>query len=283
LSSRISDVYKDKYPDIYENALDIYNSVLEWKWTEKERLEKTQKFWRKYWSVLSKALNFLDVWESESSKTDKIVLLEKDKNPIFNKYYETVRAYTWISWAFNKELMDDESWEHWLGWLNHKEIIKRYFRMDSWRSIPSQNISVVERLWRKLSEDINSVTSKDMSIEDWDDLINKRKYLKLIFRDLFSGFITNHPDKIFLKKYVEASPFKDDMRKWWVTEDLIAEFLNYSSWEIEAWSPWSDAIIDKVIDNILNWNSVEISNPIFETIDRFKDKTDEITPKKEDN
>jgi hypothetical protein len=29
LSSRISEVYKDKYPDIYKNALDIYNSVLE--------------------------------------------------------------------------------------------------------------------------------------------------------------------------------------------------------------------------------------------------------------
>jgi len=277
LSKRIQEVNKDKFPNIYNEAKEIFDEVLAWKWTEKERLKKTQNFWKKYSEPLTRALFFQDIWKSDTSKTDKIILLEKDKNPIFKKYYDTVRVFTWISWAFNKDLMDDESGEHWLWGLNHNEIIKRFFRMDSWRSIPSRNISVVERLWKKISEDINSVKDKNMEIKWWDNIENKRKYLKLILRDIFAWFITNHPDRLFLKKYVEASPFKDDMKKWWVNEEIISKFLNYSSWEILGWARWSDEIIDHIIDNILSWEEKHLveKNPIFNTIDEIKEEVED--------
>ncbi len=276
LAKRIQEVDSDQFPEIYEKAKEIFEEVSSWKGTEKERLEKTQKFWKKYWKALSKALYFQDTSESETSKTDKLILLEKDDNPIFWEYYNKVRAFTWIGWAFNKDLMDDESWEHWLAWLNHKEIIKRFFRMDSWRSIPSVNISVVERLWSKLSDDINSINNKNMEILWWDDLINKRRYLKLIFRDIFSWFITNHPDATFLRKYVEASPFKDDMKKWGVDEKIISRFLEFSAAEIEVGSAWSDEIINEIIDNIL-LNKIVVNkkvNPIFKTMEEIKEETD---------
>ncbi len=275
LSKRIGEVYKDKYPKIWERAQDIFDIVSSWKWTEEDRLKKTQEFWHDYWTVLSRSLNFQDLWESDTSKTDKIVLLEKDKNPIFNSYYEKVRAFTWIWWAFNKDLMDDESWEHWLAWLNHQEIIKRFFRMDSWRSIPSQNISIVERLWRKISEDINSIPMKNMEINWWDDKDNKKNYLILMFRDIFSWFISNHPDITFIKKYIEASPFKDNMKRWWVDEDIMKELLNFSSSWIERGD--ADGVISKIVTNILDWgikNWQEEKDPIFDTTKLVKDEID---------
>jgi len=276
LAKRMQEIDSNRFPKIYDEAKEIFDDMQSWKWTEKDRLDRTQKFWKKYWKALSKSLYFQDVWKSETSKTDKVILLEKDTNPIFWEYYNKVRAFTWIWWAFNKELMDDESGEHWLAWLNHKEIIKRFFRMDSWRSIPSANISVVERLWWKLSEDINSINDKNMEISWNDDLINKRKYLKLIFRDIFSWFVTNHPDATFLKKYVEASPFKDDMRKWWVDEKMISRFLEFSAGEIEAGSAGADEIIDEIIDNILLNKKVvrKNDNPVFATMEEIIEKTD---------
>ncbi len=281
LSKRISEVNSEKFPNIYKDAKEIYNEVLSWKGTEKERLEKTQNFWKKYASVLSRALYFQDIWASDTSKTDKIILLEKDKNSVFKKYYEMVRVFTWISWAFNKDLMDDESGEHWLAGLNHNEIIKRYFILDSSRNIVSKNISVVEKLWKKIAEDINFVREKNMEINWWDDEINKRKYLRLVFRDIFAWFRALQSEPLFIKKYVEWEPFRSDMQKWWVSVDTIHKFLNYSSWEILAWARWSDEIIDEIINNILSWNvqTTIKNNPLFETIDEIKEEIDESIKK----
>ncbi len=276
ISKRIWDEYSDEFPNIKSEAKELFLDAQHQKWTEKSRLLRAQKFWKKYATPLSRALNMSHTWSSKYSKTDKILLLEQESNPIFKEYYNSVRWFT-TEWTFKKDLMQDAMWAEWVAWLNTLENIKHYFRMDSGKSIPTTNMTVVEIIWHWISNDINSVKWNDLSKFD------KKEYLKFILRDIFAWFISNHPDEIYIKKYIDISPLKDDLKKWWISKDVIIKFLEYSEHWIVSWN--ADLIISDISDFILSWDtSTDTSSSSlwdtfrswFETSSDIKDKTDEI-------
>jgi len=248
-----SNNWDPKYKWMHDTAQSIFNDAISWKWTEKSRVNRSLEFWKKYWKELSRALNMNHVWESSSSKTDKNIILKKDDNKLYGKYFDKVREFT--PETFKEELMYDAMGGEWISWLNLNQVVKKYFKLDSTGAIFTKSLPVVEVVWWKMWKDINSVKDKDFTW--WDN--EKRKYLKFILSDLLSWFVVNHNPERWLLNYASASPFKDDMEKWWIDINFLKSIWKYSSDTILKWdNNECNALLNKVIDNILSWNTSSI-------------------------
>ncbi len=263
LSSIIWEQYSDKFPNIFNDAKEIHEMVENNKWKEKDRLEKTIKFWKNYWKVLSNALYMKHIWESEFSKTDKTILLKKDSDPLLKEYFDKVREFTWED-AFKKDFMDDACWDAWVSWLDTKKMVVQYLYMDTGGWYKDKNMW--PKMWSWISEDIKKTASKTFSDNREEDLILKRKYLKILLRDLLSGILEVWWfRKDILTSYNNlSSDIWQDLTSWWV---MLNDYIGYSSSRVLDWD--SDILIDTAIDNILSWRKVSSWNSfdsIFESV-----------------
>ena len=277
ISNRIWDEYGDEFPNIKSEAKNLFEDAQIWKWKEKDRLQRAQKFWKNYGTPLSRALNMNHVWESKYSKTDKILILERNSNPVFKEYFDKVRDFTTES-TFKKDFMDDAMWMEWVAWLNTNEVIKKYFQLYNGWTIRNDDKPVVEKIWSKLSEDINSAWSKNFAWWDRD----KRNYLKFMIQDIISWFVTNNWGNEYLAFYVKKSPFKDDMAKWWITEEILLKFNKFSSETILEWvDPDLNIILSWIVDTILSWtwsSNWESFKPWLDNVEKTKNKVKKTLP-----
>ena len=279
LSKRIGDEYSDEFPWIKKAAQDLYNDANNLADSDKSRLERAQKFWKDYWTPLSNALNMRHTWNTKYSRTNKIIITEKDNNTTFNSYFEKVRWFT-TEWTFWEAWMDDAMWEEGIAGLNTNEVIKQYAQLYTWWTIKDQNKNIVDRFWWKIWDDINSVWWSDFP--SWDTW--KRKYLAFIIQDIISAFVSNNGWSEYLNAYATKSPFKDDMEKWWITADMLSKFNTFSAEKILEWTdPWVKNLVNIVVENILSWSHSwwdEVFESGFsstqEAEERTKDKTDHI-------
>lgn len=278
LSKRIWDEYPNQFPEIKERAQKLYLDAKNGNWYELDRIKRARSFWKDYGTPLSRALNMNTLWDSNTSKTDKILILEKEQNPTFKKYFESVRSFTTES-TFGKDFMDDAMWMEWVAWLNIHENLKKYAQLYTGWTLKNDDKNIVEKIWWWLSEDINSVYKKDFIW--WEQ--SKRKYLDFILRDIISAFLINNAGD-YLGSFAERSPFKDDLLKWWLIKDILLQFNNTSSETILDWTSelWN-TLISKIVDNILSWNWISNSWEFFQAwLEPVKEKTDEILNKNEE-
>ena len=273
LSMRIWDEYWDEFPNIKTEAKKIFNNAHNQSNTkEQERLQDANKFWKKYWTPLSRSLSMVHTWDNTYSKTDKILFLESNSNPNFKEYYNKTREFA-TEWTFKKDLMEDMVWEAWVGWMNTHQITKQYLKMSQWWALTEWKSGGM--VWNNILNDIESVSSMDISI------FQKRKYLKETLRDLFSWFLANHwPNLNALKWY--NHPTGDiwyTLNSWNI--NMVDDFWSLAPKEVKDKNNIEvDKILNRVIDNILNWekgNEYGLSNTWLEpNIDNTKKQAEEI-------
>ena len=244
LSNRIWDEYSDEFPGIKKEALNLFNDAKNWNWKEENRIVAAQKFWKKYGIPLSRSLNMVHSWNSEYSKTDKIIYLESENNPTFKKYYDSIRTFAW-DWTFKKDFMEDAMWDAWVGWMNTNQITKQYLKINQWWALSEWKSSWM--VWSNIANDINSIAKNDLTSS------NKRKYLLRTLRDLVWWFISNH---------------------WWVKWSEFLKSYNLSSTNIWKslnlwWLYVYDDFSDFAPEDVMDVNNVEINNKLNKVIDNI--------------
>lgn len=279
LSKRIWEIYPNEFSSIWTEATSIFNDTINNEWSEKSRLDNSLNFWKKYWKILSRSLNFVNSKEDKYSKTDKIILFEKDNNSVFSSYYDKVRAYSWAI-DFKEDYMTDSfSWA-WVTWLNPYQVALKTLKMhQSWGFMNDKNWSFN---WKELSDDIYSVKNKifdpdSVSPETEKNRILQKKYLLSNLRDIISAIVENAWwNKNAMEAYNKlTTDIWYDLTKWWV--DLIKDFSKQSSTKIREWK--SDDLLLKIVDNILDWNMKDIdtsfsNDPFSEIITNSKKAVD---------
>lgn len=276
LSKEIWKAYGDKFPSIAKDAQELYDNAKNKKWSEKERLNKTQDFWKKYGTPLSRSLNMLNTSDWTYSKTDKILFLKKDENPEFWKMYDKIREISAEWGTFKADYMWDACWAEWLSWLDvHRVVIKYLAKDNAWGFRDKDTWPI---MWQKISEDLKSTNSKVFSDDKKEDLRLKKKYLLQTLREVVWWIVElswSHP--AFLDSYNNLTTETwIDFKNWWLT---ISDFKEFSPSMILKWK--SDEKLSLAVDNILSWRDVtsKSSNKIESVFDDIKSSIDTQLPR----
>lgn len=290
LSKEIWKAYPDKFPTIAKEAQDLYDSAKNKKWSEKERLTKTQQFWKNYSTPLSRSLNMLNTDDWTYSKTDKILFLKKDENPVLWNMYNKIREVSSEWGTFKADFMWDACWSEWLSWLDvYRVVIKFLEKSQSWGFRDKDTWPLI---WQKISEDLKSTKNKVFSDDKKKDLELKRKYLLQTLREIIWWIVSiswsnlnslNSYDNLSTETWV-------DFNNWWLK---ISDFSEFSASIILKW--YSDKNSDKdkeliakidsilipAVDNILSWrvDFSKSSNKIESVFDDIKSSVDTQLPK----
>jgi len=263
LSKEIWKAYGDKFPDISKEAQELYNDAKNKKWSEKDRLNKTQKFWKNYGKPLSRSLNMLNTSDWTYSKTDKIIFLKKDENPVLWKMYKTIRDVSAEWGTFKADYMWDACWAEWLSWLDVHRVVIKYLAKDNAWGFKDKDVWPI--MWKKISEDLKSTNSKVFSDNKNEDLKFKKRYLLQTLREVVWWIVElswSHP--AFLDSYNNLTTETwIDFKNWWLT---ISDFKEFSPSMILNWD--SDSKFSEVVNNILSWN--DSSNKLESVFDSIK-------------
>lgn len=270
-------IEKSKYPEhkwILKEAQDLFNDALSWKWSEAERFKRSVNFWKKHWTPVVRALNMANVEDTKYSKTDKIILFEKEKDPVFKNYYKLVRGYTSMTNTFWQGFMDEECWEEWVTWLNINEVTKKYLLLTT--SMAFRHEKTWGRVWDEISKDIKSTRNKKFVLDDNDKVWNTKKqqeYLVHVLRDVTSGILS-------VTWKWRMSPYNSNSSNIW--KDFNNWKLNFEN-DLWNFSPEdilkgeADKLLLRTADNILKWkwtNENWIANPLDELTASTKKSAD---------
>jgi hypothetical protein len=275
ICKKIEENYPIEHEWIHSKAKKLFNDAIECNWSEKERFNDSVSFWKKHWTPIVRALNMVNVKDNKYSKTDKIVILEKDNNnEVLKKYYDNVREYTSWESSFWQWFMDDDCWAVGISWLNVFELTKKYLTIDQTLAFRQKKTWPI--VWKEISDDINSINSKTFDDDDpEEDRRKKEKYLVHIFRDLSAGVLS-------IVWSDRLSPFNDSSSNMWQSFNKWG--LNFSR-DLWGFSPddvmlWNNKKVNdlllRIARNVLNWwwwNNEWLNNPLDELTNTTKKAT----------
>jgi len=275
--------YGWQYGNIYAEAREIFSRVENRrsngdKYSELSRLKDSQKFWKKYWEVLSRGLNMSMQPDEKFSKTDTIIKRKKDENSIFKQYYEKVWGYVWEWNYFKEDFVDDAIWETWVFGLNTYKIAKKYLEVWQWGTF--KKWSAGEKVWKRMIDDINSTPGK--ILEWWfevsvpENRIAQREYIATQLKEISAWLLAAHGgNKTALTALNNpTSLIGSQLNAWWV--NIQRDFWNNSAEEIKAWE--KKKFFLQIADDIINgWASAEMwinngSTPVEMLQERTTDK-----------
>jgi len=283
LSRRMQDIY---WGDIYDEALKLYKDAHSKKSNEEKRLNNTQDFWKKHGRKLIKALSFAHTKEPSSAQTDKIILLEKDDNPIFKKYYDTYKEFMEaFNFSNSKDYLNDAAWIEWVSWLDVKSIAETYLRLNPTRQLA--DTTTWNNMWNAILKDINSVNKKQFypwEIKNNDDRRKdrelKEKYLLTFMKELCSWFLSGASSEILKTYNAGSTDIWKFLNSIWL--DLYRDLWEFSPTDVLETNK-ADNVILGAVRNILAWKSEWIpwNTPYdpFEVLEPVKDSTNSILNK----
>ena len=274
LSKRIWEEYSDEFPNIAKEAKELFDDANWNHWSDANRMKRAQAFWKKYWTPLSRSLNMSHTWDNSYSKTDKIIYLESENNPIFKKYYDSVRGFA-TEWTFKKEFMEDAMWSVWITWLNTNQVTKQFLKMDVWGSM--KEWLSASNVWKWISDDIKSVANMDL------DINKKKQYLLKTLRDVTSWFVSNHWwREDALRSYNNnTSNIWQDLNSWGI--NIYDDLWTFSPWQINDESNEAvNKLLNKIVNNILSWtsNNSEWFQSWFKPVNNIKNKIKDTLSKR---
>ncbi|NVP17486.1 hypothetical protein HUU51_02090 [Candidatus Gracilibacteria bacterium] len=271
LSKEIGKAYPNKFPNIVKEAQDIYDSAKSKKGSEKERLLKTQKFWKNYGKPLSRSLNMLHTDKGEYSKTDKVLFLKKDENPILGAMYSKIRIISGEGGTFKEDYMGDSCGAEGLSGLDVYRIVIKYLAKNTGGGFVSKDTGPV--MWQKITEDLKSTNSKVFSDDANEDLKLKKIYLTQTLREIVSGIIELHGgnEPVLLAFNNLTTETGIDFRNWGLN---ISDFKEFSPSRILKGD--SDDKLMNAVDNILGGRDefAKSSNKIESVFDTIKSSID---------
>ncbi|MDP2090237.1 MAG: hypothetical protein Q8K30_01445 [Candidatus Gracilibacteria bacterium] len=265
LSEKITVAYGGKYSSMGKEAKELFNDGLEKKGLEKDRLERSREFWKKYSTPLVRAINIANTDNGVFSKTDKIILFEKDKNPIFKEYYSKIRSFS-DEIEFKEEFMTDGFKEQGVTGLCPYQVARKTLKMhQSGGFIKDKNGKAT---WDEFSKDINSVKNKifDNNSDKIDSSKNielQKKYLLIILRDIIRAFIENSGGnpKMLEAHNLLTTDIGQDLNKWGI--DLKRDFGDKSPTMISNGEADNDILkaAEKILAGGISNTNINFNNP----------------------
>lgn len=247
VSKRIEQIYPDK-KWIYKKAEEIFRASKNNSIDEKDKLQNARKFWENYGDVLVRSLNMLNIQDDKYRKTDKIIFLEKDTNPIFKDYYDKISGFVSWEWKFSDEwLMTDSFNSKWISGLSLYKFWEDTLWLDSnwW----FRNNNLWNTAWSEIMWEVQNVISW---IYDNDNTLNinkKRNLLLNMFKELIPLILSMNWGK--LNSFNEWTMWKQLKKLWF---DIPKDF-NVDLNEIKEWV--YDEKISNIINNLILWKKID--------------------------
>ena len=252
--------YGGSYPKIAEEAQKLFDKVenryssggtSEW-----ERLKEAQNFWKKYGTILSKALNNSMESSTETSKTDTII----SRDAKFEEYYEKVSSYVWEWEYFKKDFVDDWAWETWVFGLNTTKLAGKYLEMSQWGAFKYGSAS--KKVWERMYNDINNTPHKILVA--WEDLhseINKeaqKKYIAKQFESITSGLLSVHGWRPWILPSINSptSHLWQQFNKWGI--NIVNDLNDVSAWDVKWW--WKRQYFLDAAERLIETGGQEVHN-----------------------
>lgn len=262
----LEEIYPEK-SGIWEKAKYFFdNKEIWWLFDEKnsqlqKRAKEFQDFWKDHGELITRTLLMLNWWKWEYSKTDKLLLLEKDKpwKESFWKYMDKVRSVCSNGFNFKNEYFK-EDYARWAGlsWLSTYDAVTQSMRVGS--SYIFNDAPLAIDFWNEIRKEAKRVVNGDFDYE------KKKKQLIPLFRDVLAWLYevnsNNNLAHIFNKKWHILS--------WMIGELWLYDFYQWPYKEVDKLDISGDSIndsnkalinkkIDSLVDNYIrtNWHVEE--------------------------
>ena len=274
LSKRLWEIKGDKW--MYNDALEIFSNQKSTSLPDPEKISKTEKFYDKYWEVLTDALYSLNTRKTdEYSWTSKIIRLEKDThldddgkevsgNTTFKKYYDLMGIYKDQFSFKDDEKFSDPFKKAWTSGINMHYVAAQVLQQDQWwgyrmsKSWPS--------MWDEISDEINAIVKRDYwskGTKNWVNNSRKKQDLEYLLKWLITWLLEAHGSRLdILEKVINdnTSVMGNHLRSWGLN---FNDILNFSYKNIIDW--WADTIISGYADTLITgkwWITSKISSAI---------------------
>lgn len=276
---RYSEIKWEK--EVYKDALKIFSNQKSNSISERDKIEKTEIFYKNHWKVITDILYMLNTWEeSKNSYLSKMILIEKDDrvdadgtskswNVIFKRYFDSLHAYTWEFVFWNDDLYWDAfSWK-WTSWINIHKATKELLQQVQWWTY--RLASAWPAMWDEISNEIDSVIKRDYGIywQFW-----KEKDLKNIIRWFIWWLLEAHgTNSMALRSLVSSnsSTVYSKSKEWWID---LTKIMRYSYSDVlDLKAEW---LVNEYVDILLNWKQQSWSSKFDETIFGVKDAINNI-------
>jgi len=280
LSKRYTEIYWWEYSDMYSEAKTIFDNQNNFNekenWKPLDKVARARRFWNKYNKTLTKSLHLLHNQDDTTSKTDKIILLEKNNNSIFNSYFNTIQSFVKEESVFKEDIIDWYFRNIWTSGLSYKVLVSLWelnpdstFRKERWRWIFSEII-----------QEIKTIKNKHFVWPNIDSIENRKAQLELLKRPLS-----------FLRAYYQSrswhSPTVDLIKKWksdlwigyksiWLTSEYLDEIASCRNYDLLSGN--HDDLLEKIAKDILSNNSWNQNNSVNNSNYKnpFKDTIDDV-------
>ncbi len=262
LSKRIEARTWSKYKGIWNEAQSIYDNMKK-KWmSEGEKIANTEKFFMKYWKVLTRSLFFLNEWESdEEAYLSKLIFVEKDTHEIdwktrdgdttFNTYYNSFRELVNADADFtNKDMMTDPFKHAWTSWMHVYKAAKNMELSQGWGF---RNHDVWAFMWEEIHEEFNAIIRGKYSEYG---ATYRRKILKDMLAQVMAALLESHGSREDVLSALRKN--SSSIWKFFIKNGIdildLAKVIDYT--ELEHWHIHWEAhvLIEGYLDNMLSWS-----------------------------
>lgn len=281
LSKRYEEIDSIKYSWMYSEALEIFNNQREFDIHPNDKTKAARKFWDKYWKALTRTMHYLNNQDDEFEKTDKVLILEWEKNNVFKRYNSLISIEWWILWDAkfeNKDIMDDQFKNSWISGLSYKVLDEIWTLSTEWKF---RNWAPALEIWLEIVSEISLIKNRFnrwLYNSEEAKILLKRELTKIYTFVLERASQKNIIDWIFewrwdvwlplfrlwLSKYV-----LEFGRKWFYSKDIL-------EWR-------SDSFLEEISDNFLSsnigwdiytdWSEKDFSKTWLEPLNNTKHKT----------
>lgn len=255
LSKDYAEIYQDD--TIVKRALEIRkNQKNSWDNAKEKNIKETLKFYKDYWEFFARTLNMLNTWkEDKFSKTDKLIFLKKDENPIYKKYFKSFSFWVDNNATFNvEEYMADAFEWAWTSGMHIHKAMKQNLTFQQWWGFKQWKLW--PRMWKEFYNEIQAI--KNRTYDDKDENKNRKIKEKLLIyniRYMLAGIIESHGIQTYVLKSLNGptSQLWQKLNKWWISmEELVNKSISSDTLKDES-NASGNSFLQRYADNILDW------------------------------
>lgn len=171
----------EKFSDMYEKALKIYNNQNNNNLSIAKKMTEAENFWSEYWEALNRTLLKLNNQNNKYIKTDKVLLTNEED---FKDYNNKINSYvkSWVAVFSKEETMNDQFKDAWTSWLWASVFQSIWSLTTEWtfkNEWPAR--AIWEEIIWEIKNTINSSYVDDESINREIQIMNISRQLSMIF------------------------------------------------------------------------------------------------------
>lgn len=274
LAKDFGEIYGWKYSNMYKDALEIFNNQKSTSIKPKDKVINASKFFDKYGEAITRSMAMLNTWKTdELSKTEKLIYLKKDVNPIYNTYFKQFNDWMEGNAEFTNDdfLTDGALWAG-VSWVNIYKATMQNIEFTQWGSF--RHGIRWQHVWKEIYSEIEALANKERKYDiSWvgEDLEIRSKILKMNLRWFLAGIFNTHwwnTTALFALNKA-SSPLASRLNKWWISmKEIYRNKLSFNEILDES-NAQANQLLDRYVDNILNdrWAIEPSFDDIFSAID----------------